>query len=98
VKKNASITAWSKRTGHDSHGQPTYTAQTGLPIRCLLEVKSKRLKVGPREIVSTARAHLAGSVTIAEGDRITIASIVYLVVASDSVPAGTLRHTTLYLA
>lgn len=99
MKRNAAITAWSARTGCDAAGQPTFTAQSGGPWRVLFELKSKRLRVGGRDLVSSARVHIQGDApAINQGDRVTVAAIVYEVLAADVVPAGTLRHRTLYLA
>ena len=94
---NAAITAWSKRTASNSHGEPVFTTQPGGPWKCLARARQVKLIIGNREIVSTLRVHLDRNPGIAASDRLTVGGAAYTVLLVEQVSHATLGHETLLL-
>jgi hypothetical protein len=98
MRTNATITAWSKRTGNNAYGEPSFTAQTlTRPPAVLTEPRLKKVKLGDRELVSTLRAHVPLNPGIAAGDKVTIDSDEYTVAEVLTTTHATLGHDTLLL-
>jgi hypothetical protein len=96
VRTNTTLTSWQKRTGHDAHGEPTFTAQTGT-WRVQAEPTRRRLQLEGREVVASLLLRIMPNPGIGVGDRVTILGSAYQVLEVQHVLSEALGHDVLLL-